>query len=59
MADRKGLRVVGFVLGAVTAAVMLVAGAVVSAHVAGRLTLDGGVYQMAALPSSMSHGWFR
>ena len=53
MADSTGLRIVGFVLGAVTAAVMLVAGAVVSAHVDGRLTLDGAVYQMAALPSSV------
>ena len=53
MADSAGLRIVGFVLGAVTAAVMLVAGAVVSAHVDGQLTLDGAVYQMAALPPSV------
>jgi len=49
MADRRGLGIVGFVLGAVTAAVMLVAGAVVHAHLDGRLALDGPDQQVAAL----------
>ena len=49
-ADRKSLRFVGFLLAAVTAAVVLAASAVVHAHVDGRLTLDDASY--AAVPSS-------
>jgi hypothetical protein len=48
MADRRGLGMVGFVLGAVTAMVMLVAGAVVHAHLDGRLAFDGSDQQQAA-----------
>lgn len=40
MADRSGLGFLGFIFGGVTAAVMLVAVSVVSAHVDGRLMLD-------------------
>ena len=52
MADSRGLGVVGAILGAITAVVMLVAGAVVQAHVGGRLALDGADHQVAALSSS-------
>jgi hypothetical protein len=48
MADRRGLGIVGFVLGAITAAVMLAAGAVVHAHLDGRLALDGSDQQVTA-----------
>jgi hypothetical protein len=41
MADTKSLWIVGLILGVLTAAVVLLAGAVVHAHVDGRLTLDG------------------
>ena len=41
MADRRSLGILGFVLGGVTAAVMLIAVMVVKHHVDGRLTLDG------------------
>jgi hypothetical protein len=52
-ADSKGLRTVGFVFVAVTAAIILVAGAVVHAHVDGRSTLDDddASYQASALSS--------
>ena len=40
MADRRGLGLLGFVFGGVTAAVMLVAVMVVKHHVDGRATLD-------------------
>jgi TRAP-type C4-dicarboxylate transport system permease small subunit len=40
MADRAGLGFVGFILGGITAAVMLVAFAVVIGHVDGRFVLD-------------------
>jgi hypothetical protein len=53
MADSKGLGVVGFILGAISAVVMLVAGAVVHAHVDGRLSLDGADHQIAALSSAV------
>ena len=52
MADRQGLRLVGFAFGAITAAIILVAGAVVDAHVDGRLTLDGAGNQRAELFSA-------
>jgi hypothetical protein len=41
MADRRSLGLVGFFLGGVTAAVMLIAVMVVKNHVDGRLSLDG------------------
>jgi hypothetical protein len=41
MADRSGLGLVGFILGGVTAAVMLVALTVVVQHVDGGLAVDG------------------
>jgi hypothetical protein len=41
MADRRSLGIVGFFLGGVTAAVMLIAVMVVKHHVDGRLSLDG------------------
>ena len=40
MADRKSLGIIGFILGLITAAVMLVGVAVVRSHVDGRLDLD-------------------
>ena len=40
MADRRSLGILGFVLGGVTAAVMLIAVMVVKQHVDGRVTLD-------------------
>ena len=40
MADRKSLGIIGFILGAVTAAVMLVGVVVVQSHIDGRLELD-------------------
>jgi hypothetical protein len=42
MADRRSLGILGFVLGSVTAAVMLIAVFVIKNHVDGRLTHDGG-----------------
>jgi hypothetical protein len=53
MADSKGLGVVGFILGAITAVVLLVAGAVVHAHVDGRLSLDGVDHRISALSSAV------
>ena len=41
MADRRSLGLVGFFLGGVTAAVMLIAVMMVKNHVDGRLSLDG------------------
>jgi len=49
MADRKTLGILGFMLGTVTAVVMLVAGAVVHAHVVGQLTLDGSDDRVAVM----------
>ena len=40
MADRRGLGIVGFCLGGVTAAVMLIAVMVVRNHVDGRMTME-------------------
>jgi hypothetical protein len=48
MADRAGLGFVGFILGSVTAAVMLVAVTVVIGHVDGWLVLDASPIQIAA-----------
>ncbi|MEA2980876.1 MAG: hypothetical protein QOF91_3779 [Alphaproteobacteria bacterium] len=48
MADRAGLGFVGFILGGVTAAVMLVALTIVIGHVDGRLVLEASPAQIAA-----------
>ena len=40
MADRRSLGMLGFLLGGITAAVMLTAALVVKHHLDGRLTLD-------------------
>src|SRR5262245_41790020 len=52
MADSRGLGIVGALLGAITAVVMLIAGAVVQGHVGGRLALDRADRQVAALSPS-------
>jgi hypothetical protein len=52
MADSKSLWIDGLILGAVTAVVMLVAGAIVHAHVDGRLHLDDAPQQIAVMPAS-------
>jgi dienelactone hydrolase len=41
MADRRGLGILGFCLGGVTAAVLLIAVMVVKNHLDGRLAVDG------------------
>jgi hypothetical protein len=41
MADRTALGILGYGLGGITIAVMLVAAIVVQAHVSGRLSLEG------------------
>jgi hypothetical protein len=51
MADTRSLWFLGFILGAITAAVVLLAGAVVHAHVDGRLSLDNAYEQVAAAPA--------
>jgi hypothetical protein len=48
MADRKSLGTIGFILGAVTAAVMMVGVMVVHGHVDGRLELDNALPQVSA-----------
>jgi hypothetical protein len=48
MADRRSLGIVGFVLGGVTAAVMLIAVFVVKQHVDSRAALDAGLPRLAA-----------
>ena len=48
MADRRSLGILGFVLGGVTAAVMLIAVIVVKQHVDGRVTLDEARLPMIA-----------
>jgi hypothetical protein len=53
MADTKSLWIAGLILGALTAAVVLLAGAVVHAHVDGRLSLDGVPRQIAVAPTSI------
>jgi hypothetical protein len=52
MADTKSLWILGFILGAITAAVVLLAGAVVHAHVDGRLSLDDAQQQVAVVSAS-------
>jgi hypothetical protein len=51
MADSRSLWFLGFILGAITAAVVLLAGAVVHAHVDGRLSLDNAYEQVAVTPA--------
>jgi hypothetical protein len=48
MADRKSLGILGFLLGGVTAAVMLTAAMVVKQHLDGHLSLDSRLPVMAA-----------
>ena len=48
-ADRAGLKLLGFIFGGVTAAVMLVACTVVIGHVEGRLVLDPPPAQVVAV----------
>ena len=48
MADRAGLGFVGFILGGITAAVMLVAVTLVIGHIDGSLAIDAAPTQMAA-----------
>jgi hypothetical protein len=48
MADRRSLGMLGFLLGGVTAAVMLIAAMVVKHHVDGRVTLDARLPAIAA-----------
>jgi hypothetical protein len=52
MADTKSLWIIGLILGALTAAVVFLAGAVVHAHVDGHLTLEGVHQQAVATPAS-------
>ena len=47
MADRAGLGFVGFILGGVTGAVMLIAATVVIGHADGSLTFDTQPIQIA------------
>jgi hypothetical protein len=51
MADTRNLWFLGFILGAITAAVVLLAGAVVHAHVDGRLSLDDAYQPIVAAPA--------
>lgn len=50
MADRKSLGLIGFILAAVTGAVMLVGMLVVQSHIAGGLELDQARPVVASLP---------
>ena len=52
MADRKSLGIIGFVLGGITALVMIVGATVVQQHLDGRLQLDNArPVVSASLPS--------
>jgi hypothetical protein len=51
MADRAGLEVLGFIFGAVTAVVMLIAAFVVHSHLDHKLTLDAAA---PVLPVSLT-----
>jgi hypothetical protein len=48
MADRAGLGFLGFILGGVTVAVMLVAATMVIGHIDGRFIIDTAPTQIAA-----------
>ena len=48
MADTKGLRRIGLILGTVGVSVMLIAAALVHAHIDGRLAADGVDRQVTA-----------
>ncbi len=50
MADRGTLGLIGYILGGVTAAVMLIGAVVVTHHIAGRLSLDGGNLRAISMP---------
>jgi hypothetical protein len=50
--DSKSLGILGLIYGAVTAGVVIVAAALVHAHVDGPLSFDGAGYQAATLSSS-------
>ena len=52
MADKRSLGFFGFILGAVTLAVTLVAAVTVHAHIASRLTLEGIGQHIVAAPAS-------
>jgi hypothetical protein len=52
VADRKGLRVIGFIFGTVTSAVVLIAGVFVHAHVNGGLGFDDANSSAVTLSSS-------
>ena len=53
MADSRGLGILGFLLGSVTAAVMLIAVMVVKHHVDGRLSFDTRMPVVAAAMQSV------
>lgn len=48
MADRAGLKFVGFIFASVTLAVMLTAGMVVKGHADSTYSLDGSVIEQSA-----------
>jgi hypothetical protein len=52
MPDRRSLTVIGFIYGAVTAAVMLVACVVFTSHMAGRVNIDSAVATPVLGPTS-------
>jgi hypothetical protein len=52
MADKHGLRNIGFVLGAFTAATIMIATFVVQGHIAGRFDLESGKpFAVAEVPT--------
>lgn len=54
MADRRSLRLIGFVYGSLTGLVMLVAGIVVSGHVLGHWQIDQQAAPMVQLSGQLS-----
>ena len=52
MADRSTLGLIGYILSAVTAAVMLIGTVVVTDHISGRLSLDGGNLHAISAPAA-------
>jgi hypothetical protein len=54
MADRRSLGMLGFLLGGVAAAVMLIAAMVVKHHVDGRVTLDARLPVIAAAAQTVA-----
>lgn len=53
MADRNSLRFIGMVYGGLTAAVILVAGFVVTAHMLGRLQLEPGAIPVMKVSANL------